>query len=79
MFCKKGILKNFANFTGKHLCWRLLLLKIQASGFQLHEKETPIQVFSWEIGETFKNIYFVEHLERQLLVLASIQFGHATR
>ena len=23
MFCKKGVLKNFANFTGKHLCWSL--------------------------------------------------------
>ena len=24
VFCKKGILKYFANFTGKHLCWSLL-------------------------------------------------------
>ena len=24
------ILKNFANFTGKHLCWSLLLIKLQA-------------------------------------------------
>ena len=24
VFCKKGVLKNFANFTGKHLCWSLL-------------------------------------------------------
>ena len=22
-FCKKGVLKNFANFTGRHLCWSL--------------------------------------------------------
>ena len=22
-FCKKGVLKNFANFTEKHLCWSL--------------------------------------------------------
>ena len=21
VFCKKGVLKNFANFTEKHLCW----------------------------------------------------------
>ena len=21
LFCKKGVLKIFANFTGKHLCW----------------------------------------------------------
>ena len=25
-----GVLKNFANFTGKHLCWSLFLMKLQA-------------------------------------------------
>ena len=29
-FCKKGVLKSFANFTGKHLCWSLFLIKLQA-------------------------------------------------
>ena len=24
VFCKKVVLTNFANFTGKHLCWSLL-------------------------------------------------------
>ena len=28
MFCKTGVLKNFANFTGKHLCWKLILKKV---------------------------------------------------
>ena len=23
VFCKKGVLKNFAKFAGKHLCWSL--------------------------------------------------------
>ena len=27
---KKGVLKNFANFKGKHLCWSLFLIKLQA-------------------------------------------------
>ena len=27
---EKGTLKNFENFTGKHLCWRLFLIKLQA-------------------------------------------------
>ena len=27
---KKGVLKNFANFTGKNLRWSLLLIKWQA-------------------------------------------------
>ena len=29
VFHKKGVLKNFANFTGKHLYWNLLLTKLQ--------------------------------------------------
>ena len=30
MFCKKGVLKNFAKFTGKYLRWSLFLIKLQA-------------------------------------------------
>ena len=26
---KEDVLKNFANFTGKHLCWSLFLIKLQ--------------------------------------------------
>ena len=32
MFYKKGVLKNLSKFTGKHLCWSLFLIKLQASG-----------------------------------------------
>ena len=28
VFCKKGVLKNFAKFTGKHLCQSLFLNKV---------------------------------------------------
>ena len=27
---KKGVLKNFENFAGKHLCWSLVLIKLQS-------------------------------------------------
>ena len=30
MFFKIGILKNFADFTGKHQCWSFFLKKLQA-------------------------------------------------
>ena len=43
VFCKKGILRNFAKFTGKHLCQSF---KPQACNFI--EKETLGQVFSCE-------------------------------
>ena len=29
MFFKIGSIKNFAIFTGKHLCWGLFLIKLQ--------------------------------------------------
>ena len=53
----KSVLKNFANSTGKHLCWSLFLIKL-----------TPTQVFSCEICEFFKNTYFQEHLPATALV-----------
>ena len=28
LFCKKGVLENFANFTGKHLCQSLFFNKV---------------------------------------------------
>ena len=46
-FLKISVLKNFANFTGKHLCWSLFLIKRQ--------------LFSCEICEIFKNIFFFQN------------------
>ena len=47
MFLKVRVLKNFAIFTVKHLCWNPFL-----------KKETPTQVFSCEYCEIFKNSLF---------------------
>ena len=30
LFRRKGVLRNIANFTGKQLCWSLLLIEFQA-------------------------------------------------
>ena len=49
MLVKKGILKNFAIFIGKHLCPKTL---------QLYWKQTPIHVIFCEICEIFKNTFF---------------------
>ena len=53
MFFKIDVLKNLTSFTGKHLRW---------SSFnkvaKLYYKETPTQMFSCEICEVFKNIFF---------------------
>ena len=49
---KKGVLKKFENFKGKHLCWSLFLM----IGLQLYLKKTLTLVFSCEICENFKNV-----------------------
>ena len=51
MFFNTGALKNFAIFTGKHLCWNLFLLKLQAW-------RPPTQVFSCKYCEIFKSTCF---------------------
>ena len=61
---KKGILKNFANFTGTNMCWSFFLIKLQA----------PTQVFSCEICEIFKNTCFEEHLQTAASKMGRILF-----
>ena len=34
VFDHVGVLKNYLKFTGKHGCWNLLLIELQASYFQ---------------------------------------------
>ena len=43
-FVKKGVLKNFADFTGKHLCQRLFFNKV--GGLRLQ----PYSVLHWSHG-----------------------------
>ena len=48
---KKGILRNFTKFTGKHLAYNFM------------KKEILAQVFSCEFFEISKNTFFKEHLD----------------
>ena len=60
VLCKKGVLKNFANFTGKNLYWSLFFNKV--AGFQpawnFIKKEIPVQLFFCKFFS-----YFVELLQ----------------
>ena len=64
MFCKKAVLRNFAKFTGKHLCQGPLFNKVAGlrPATLLINDETLVQVFSCEFCEMFKNTIFTEHL-----------------
>ena len=66
MFCKKGVLKNIAKITGKHLRQSLFFNKVAACNFI--KNKTPPQVFSCEFSEVFKNTFF----DRTPLVAASL-------
>ena len=45
---KIDILKNFAKFIGKHLCWSIFFNKMQAWGMQLYQKwDSNTDVFLW--------------------------------
>ena len=58
-FVKKSILKNFANFTGKHLRWSLFLIKRQDFWLvTLIKKRLQHRCFLREHSEIFKNAYF---------------------
>ena len=72
---KKGVLKNLAKFTGKHLCQSLFnkvsllkrdfnkvsLLKRDFNKVSLLKRDSA-QVFSCEFCKVFKNTFFTEHL-----------------
>ena len=62
LFYKKGVLKKFLKFTGKHLCHSSYLIKLQAETCNFIKRETLVQVFSCECSEFFRNIFFREHL-----------------
>ena len=53
VFCKKGVLRNLAKFTGRHLWQSLFFNKVAG----LIEKETLAQVFSCEFCQISKNTF----------------------
>ena len=70
VFREKGVLKNFAIFTGKHLCWSLNLIKLRPSGSCLRDcnfvkKRLQHRCFSVNIATFLWNIYSEEHLRKE--------------
>ena len=59
---KKGNLRNFAKFTGKHLCQRLFFNKII-------KKESLAQMFSCGFCKISKNTFFTEHLRTNASII----------
>ena len=57
VFSKKGVLRNFAKFAGKHLCQGLFFNKVAGGACNFIKKETLAQVFSCEFCEISKNTF----------------------
>ena len=79
---EKGVLKNFAIFTGKRLCQILFLIKLKASlkpatllKKRLQHRCFPVMFFC-ECCEIFKNTYFVEHLRTAVFALGTDAIEH---
>ena len=58
VFCKKGVLRNFAKFTGRHLCQTLFFNK----GCNFIKKETLAQVFYVNFVKLLRTPFSIEHL-----------------
>ena len=64
VFCRKGCSKNFPNFTGKHLCWSLFLMKLQAfKPAHLLKRDSNTGVSLRKLRKFFKSTYSEVHLQ----------------
>ena len=58
----RRVLKLFANFTGKHLCWNLFLIKLKVlRPLPILKRDSNTGVF-YEISKISEKIFFEEHL-----------------
>ena len=62
----RGVLKSFLVFTGKHLCWSLFIINLQAFYWQ----EALTQAFLCGYCEIFKNSFIIERFWWLLLNLS---------
>ena len=70
VFCRKGVLRNFAKFTGKHLCQSLFFNKVtglRPEACNFIKKETLVQVFPVEFAKFLRTPFLTEHLRWLLL------------
>ena len=61
VLCKKGVLKYFAKFTGKHLCQSLFFNKVVGLRPATLLRKTLAQMFSCEFCKVFKNTFFLQN------------------
>ena len=71
MFLKIVVLKYFAIFTGKHLCWSLFFNKVTGlKTCNFIKKRLQHRCFPVNIAKFLRAASFIEHLLRLLLLYA---------
>ena len=76
MFCKKGALKNFTKFTGKHLHLSLFFIKVAGlRPVTLFKKRFWHRCFSVNFAKFLRAPFFMEHLRWLILRLYQILAG----
>ena len=69
LFCKKGVLNNFAKFTRKHLCWILFFNKVTVlRPATVLKKRLQYRCFPVNFGKFSRTTFFTEHLWWRLLL-----------
>ena len=75
VFCKKGVLRNFTKFTGKHLCQRLFFNKVAGlRAATLLKKSLWHRCFPVNFAKFLRTPFFTEHLRWLLLNSKNIHF-----
>ena len=63
LFCKKGVLRNFTKFTGKHLCYSLFFNKVEGlKPATLLKKRPWHRCFPVNFAKFLRTPFFNEHL-----------------
>ena len=69
MFFEIGVLKNFAIFSGKHLCWSVFLIKLQACNFPVNTANFVRTAFFKKSKDWHS---WANHTEQTLYVVISV-------
>ena len=55
---EKCVLKNFANFTRKQLCWSLVSIKLEGLQLYLLKRDSNAGVFEWNLWNFWKHLFW---------------------
>ena len=72
VFYKKASLKNFSIFTGKHLCLRFFLIKLQVfSSATLLKRDFNTVLFLWILRNFWKRLFWRKSVNRCYWIMSS--------